>query len=202
MQLAGISVNPDSKRAVWTPVVERVILLQLKGGSYGNLFGTGKPPIWLDVGCGDGSLMMTAADFGFEVMGLDARATTVNRIHELGYAAHEGDFMQTNFEGCPNVLSMMDVLEHLPFPREALLKAAQVLPKQGVIVLSLPDLSCSSWRILDKAQANPYWIEMEHFHNFSRSRIFSLLHECGFEVVNFSIPQRYKAQMEIYAIKK
>lgn len=198
-QLAGMTDSPDAKRATWAPVVERVI--GLLGGGYHQVFGAGKVPIWVDVGCGDGALTMTAADFGFTAIGLDARAETVARIRQLGFNAQQGDFMKIEFDGQPDVLSMMDVLEHMPYPREALHKAASVLRPGGVIVISLPDLSCSSWRIMDAAHANPYWMEMEHHHNFSRQRLSALLKECGFTVTGFAIPHRYKAQMEMYAVR-
>jgi len=97
---------------------------------------------------------------------------------------------------------MMDVLEHIPYPRQALRKAAQVLRPGGLIVLSMPDLACSSWKVMDAAKLNPYWLEIEHYHNFSRDRIVALLAESGFEVVDFAIPGRYKAQMELYAVRK
>jgi hypothetical protein len=36
---------------------------------------------------------------------------------------------------------------------------------------------------LDRQKANPYWAEIEHCHNFSRSRLYALLREMGFEPV-------------------
>lgn len=198
-QLAGMGESADVKRASWAPVVERVI--QLIGGG-ASLFREGQAPIWMDVGCGDGALTMTATDFGFIAIGLDARAETVSRIQQLGFKAQLGDFMRIAFEGQANIISMMDVLEHMPYPRAALEKAAQVLAPGGVIVISLPDITSSSWRIMDAANANPYWIEIEHHHNFSRQGLVGLLRDCGFEPSDFALPFRYKAQMEIYAIKK
>ncbi|WP_144728447.1 class I SAM-dependent methyltransferase [Extensimonas perlucida] len=196
-QLAGGTASPDAKRATWVPVVEKVIRAL---GGYQVCF-AGSSPVWVDVGCGDGTLTMTAADYGFAAVGLDARQETVSRIRQLGFRAEQGDFMKMKFEGQLDVLSMMDVLEHIPYPRDALRKAAQLLRPGGVIVISLPDLTCSSWKVMDAAKANPYWIEIEHHHNFSRQRLVALLKECGFDIADFSVPHRYKAQMEIYAVR-
>lgn len=197
-QLAGRSSNPDAKRVLWCSVVDKTV--ELLGG-YGQVFGYTRMPIWIDVGCGDGALTMTAADFGFSAIGVDARAETVERIKNLGFLAQQGDFMKLNFDSQVDVLSMMDVLEHMPYPRQALEKAVELLKTGGIIVISLPDLNCSSWRIMDKAKVNPYWAEIEHHHNFSRQRLMALLNQFGFEIVNFTIPNRYKAQIEIYAKK-
>jgi len=52
---------------------------------------------------------------------------------------------------------------------------------------------------MDQAKANPYWMEIEHHHNFSRPRLTALPADHGLEVAMFDIPFRYKAQMGIYA---
>lgn len=191
--------SPDTKRAIWSQVVTRVVSLL---GGYGQAFAHLHAPVWVDVGCGDGALTLTAADFGFEAIGLDMRAETVARIKKLGFRAQYGDFMKMRFEGQVDVLSMMDVLEHMPFPRQAIEKAGEVLKAGGVLLISLPDLNSSSWAIMDAAKTNPYWAEIEHHHNFSRKRLITLLDESGFDVVDFAIPYRYKAQMEVYARKR
>jgi SAM-dependent methyltransferase len=198
-QLAGFGASQDAKRANWVPVVDKV--LNLLGG-YRSIMDNGSHPTWVDVGCGDGALAMTASDYGFSALGLDARSEAVRRIIELGFKAQESDFMQCTFEHKLDVLSMMDVLEHMPYPGLALGKAAELVRPGGILVISLPDLSCSSWRMMDAAKSNPYWMEIEHHHNFSRERLIALLGERGFGVADFGIPHRYKAQMELYAVRK
>lgn len=199
-QLAGSGqVSPDAKRAKWLPVVERVVALL---GGYQAMLSYQPAASWVDVGCGDGALMMTAADFGFEAVGIDAWHETVARLAALGFRAFQGDFMDKRFDKPLDVLSLMDVLEHLPYPRRALAKAHEMLADGGVLVISLPDLGCSTWRQLDALKANPYWYEIEHHHNFSRRRLMALLEESGFEVADFTIPNRYKAQLEVYALRR
>jgi protein O-GlcNAc transferase len=96
----------------------------------------------------------------------------------------------------------MEVLEQLPHPSQALAKAAHILRPGGLIVISTPDLGSSSWKVMDAQKANPYWSEIERYHIFSRERLVALLSAHGFEVVDFAIPNRRQAQMEIYAIRK
>lgn len=198
-QVAGGRVRPDVQRATWAPVVDRV--LRLLGG-YRTAMGEVQAPSWLDVGCGDGCLLMTASDVGFSAIGLDARAEAVKRIKGLGYTAHEGEFANVSTDGKLDVLSMMDVLEHLPFPVAALTKAADLLRPGGVFVASMPDMACSTWRLMDRLDKNNYWIELEHHHNFTRRRLIELLRETGFDVADFTTPNRYAAQMEIYALRR
>lgn len=185
--------------ATWTPVVERVVGLL---GGYRAAFGRQSAPTWVDVGCGDGTLVMTAADHGFAAVGVDLRPDVVSRIRSLGFNAVSQDFMKLSFEIVPTILSMMDVLAQIPRPLEALRKAAQVLPPGGVLALSAADFGSSSWRALEAAQINPYWTELEQHHIFTRERLTKLLEKCGFEVVDLRIPNQGKARMELYALRK
>lgn len=164
-QLAG--GDADVKRTVWASVVERS--MHALGGYRATMSGE-RPPTWIDVGCGDGALVMTAADFGFHAIGLDARADAVARIQALGFSAQQVDFMNVLLDEKVDVISMMDVLEHIPYPARALEKANMLLRPGGLLVISLPDLTSSSWRIMDAMKTNPYWMEIEHHHNFSRSQ--------------------------------
>ena len=97
---------------------------------------------------------------------------------------------------------MMDVLEQLPFPREALRKAAEVLRPGGVLVVSTADMAASSWRVMEAEKVNPYWTDLERLHNFNREQLVNLLRECGSEIADFAITGRARAQLEIYAIRR
>jgi SAM-dependent methyltransferase len=191
-QVAG--GDPDAKRVSWQPVVRRAV--DLLGGYRAVM---GESPAWIDAGCGDGGLVMTAGEYGFHAVGIDARRETVEAIVALGFEAVEGDFLSAPLAPGAAVVSMMDVLEHLPFPREGLDRAAALLRPGGLLVLSLPDRETSSWRIMDLHTGNPYWMEIEHHHNFSRTRLAHRVAEHGLWVVDFAIAYRYKALLDVYA---
>ena len=194
-QVAG--GDPDQKRQIWKAVPQNA--MKLLGGYHAVM--SGVEPTWLDVGCGDGALVMTASEFGFAALGIDARTEPVEALQALGYAAGRSDFMAARFENPVNVISMFDVLEHMPFPRDALDHAHATLADNGLLIISLPNMDSSSWRLMDQASGNPYWMEIEHHHNFTRASLAKLLAAHGFRVEMFDIPLRYKAQMELYARK-
>jgi protein O-GlcNAc transferase len=50
--------------------------------------------------------------------------------------------------------------------------------------------------------ANPYWGEIEHYHNFSRARLYTLLEEFAFKPQSYGISERYRACMEVIATKR
>ena len=152
---------------------------------------------WLDVGFGNGSLLFTAAEFGFRPIGIDLRPTSVEAMRRFGVEAYCGDFTDFAYREPISVISFADVLEHMPYPRKALVAARNLLSPAGVLLVSMPNYGSPVWRYLDSTKANPYWGELEHFHNFSRDRLYSLMREHGFEPLRYDISRRYRLCMEV-----
>lgn len=152
---------------------------------------------WLDVGCGSGALMMTAKEFGFEVEGLDLRDSAVKRCNQLGLRVFKSTLAMHTGEGghTYDVVSLCDVLEHVPFPRQLIKEAREALNPGGVLVVSCPNLDVFGLLPDDE---NPYWWELEHFHNFSGDRLIMLLEKEGFRDFHYRVSERYRLGMEIY----
>lgn len=186
------------RRQAWVPVVGRALAAL---GGYRQLMARDSRPIWLDVGCGDGTLTMAAADHGFAAIGLDAGADAISRLSTRGINAIHNDFMSLTIEVQLDVLSLMDVLAQLPQPRDVLRKAAEVIRPGGLLVIATADLMSSGWRALEESKTNPYWSALDRHHQFSRTRLEALLREQGFEVVDFTVPGRSPADMEIHALR-
>lgn len=147
--------------------------------------------------------MTTAAEFGYRSHGIDTRAAAVDSLVTLGYDCQCVDFQQCfSQEQCSlDVVSMCDVLEHIAFPRDALRKAWHLLKLGGILFLSMPNRDCLTWRLMDKEGSNPYWGELEHFHNFSRAGLYQLLHWAGFAPISYGVSERYRACMEVVAVR-
>jgi SAM-dependent methyltransferase len=154
---------------------------------------------WLDVGFGNGSLLFTAEEWGFEPEGLDLRPSSAEGLRRLGIEARCTDLTTLDAPGRYAVISLADVLEHMPYPREGLVAAHRLLHEDGVIFVSMPNYNCAAWRLLDAGNVNPYWGELEHFHNFSRQRLYELLDDHGFEPLHYSVSERYRVCMEVIA---
>ena len=156
---------------------------------------------WLDVGFGNASLLFTAQEYGFEPVGLDLRPQSVEDLRKWGVQAHCQDVASFELPQPASVISMADVLEHMPFPKVGLQAAHRLLRPGGVLLISLPNMGSVVWKALDASNANPYWGEIEHYHNFDRDRLYALLAECGFRPVRYGISQRYRVCMEMIAVK-
>ena len=184
-QLAGRDY--EAKRPIAARIVERAGRFVAQDGA------------WLDVGFGDGALLLTAAEFGFAPVGVDIRPAAVAALQSQGVEAHAVDFLAFDDARKFSVISLMDVLEHLPFPAPALRLAASLLAPGGALIVSCPAHDSPVWRALEAAGANPYWGELEHYHNFSRARLYELLRDAGFAPRLYAVSERYRACMEIVA---
>lgn len=156
---------------------------------------------WLDVGFGNGSLIFTAEEWGFHAVGLDLRKENAQALAALGIEAYCAPIEELDFINRFSVISMADVLEHVPYPATALKAAQRLLQPHGALFLSMPNMDTMVWRSLDANNSNPYWGEIEHYHNFSRTRLYAFLEEHGFSPVSYHISERYRACMEIVAVK-
>jgi len=179
----------EQQRVTWARAVERV----LPHAAVGD---------WLDVGFGNAALLFTVQEYGFTPVGIDLRADNVQALASLGIEAHRADLAALDFAERFAVISMADVLEHVPFPRPMLRAAHRALAAEGVLFVSMPNMESMVWRALDLQQANPYWGELEHCHNFSRTRLHALLRAEGFEPLRYGISERYRAGMEVVARKR
>ena len=178
----------EQQRIVWARVIEKVIPYKKNG-------------VWADIGFGNGALLLTVAEYGFLPLGLDIRPNNVRALRSMGISAEFIDITKANFSPKASVISMCDVLEHMQFPIQSISAAYRNLLPGGVLLLSLHNMSSPIWQLLDSSAQNPYWSEMEHFHNFSRSTLERVLSFCGFIPVSYGVSERYRACMEIVAIR-
>lgn len=185
-----VGVNFEAERLVSARMVQRVASF-IDGGA------------WLDVGFGNGSLLFTADEFGYEAVGCDLRAEGVDRLERIGLEAYRADIADLGGpDGRFSVISMADVLEHMPFPKIGLAAARRLLRPGGVLFTSMPNMDAFAWHALDRIKSNPYWGEIEHYHNFGRLRLYALLKECGFNPVQYAVSERYRVCMEIISIRQ
>lgn len=193
--------HSEQQRNLWAPTVHRVAQCLSETRGRTAVFGArGEArPTWGDIGFGGGGLVMTAQEFGFSAFGLDARLEAVKGLKALGYQAACGTFAQLRVSKPVDVLSMADVLEHLPNPRAALDKARSTLVSNGLLYISCPNSETITWRLWDHLKKNPYWREVEHYHNFSRAKLVELLEQHGFSVIDYYVSARYFSCMEIIA---
>ncbi len=150
-----------------------------------HLEGFIQPGRLLDVGCATGFFIDEAHKRGWTVEGLDVSTYGVAYARrEFGLTAHEGALTGLDLPGeAYDLLTMWDVIEHVPDPVAYVREAARLLRPGGMISLATPDVDSLPARLAGKRWVG-YKLSEEHVYYFSIKTLTRMLNEAGFEVVN------------------
>lgn len=164
-------------------VVDRIAaLLNGSGGGGDGRGAAGRKRRFLDIGCGLGYLLDVAHDRGFAVEGIDYNRSAVDWIErKYTFSAACGDFMAYEGESC-DAVTMLDVIEHLPQPFDALAKAASLTRPGGIFVVSTMDSDSFVSRLLGR-RLEDFRRTREHLYFFNRRTMRAGLERAGFEVL-------------------
>ncbi len=153
---------------------------------------------WLDVGFGNGSLLFTAAEWGFASVGLDARAGQVAALQDLGFEAHQGALESLDAPGRFGIVSLVDQLPRQIDPAKALAATHRLLRQDGLLLLRLPNADSAAFHLLESAN-NPYWRDIGRYHMFGRERLYALLREGGVRPLEYRVSTQLRAGMDVIA---
>ncbi len=89
-----------------------------------------------------------------------------------------------------NIVTMWDVIEHLPDPRPTLKEIRELLDSGGIIFLATPNINVQLpkarlKKILKRGRGGHYLEARDHLHNYSPTTMRRLLGECGFKNITF-----------------
>jgi len=154
----------------------------------------------LDVGCSIGQFAARAKAAGFAATGLEMNASSADfaRGHYRLEVAEGTIHDAPQPDGSLDVLTMFDVIEHVPDPLGDLRKACDLLAPGGTIVLSTPNIDGLFPRLsLPLAKKLDYWPHPEppyHLYQFSARTLGAMLAKAGFAVAetrHFAIDLAY-----------
>ena len=93
----------------------------------------------LDVGCGTGMMLQALKEYG-EVWGLDksVKAIEYSRTRAPGAHLMQGSFPEQIPQGQFDIITFLDVLEHIENDKEALRKLVDILQPNGTLIITVP----------------------------------------------------------------
>ncbi len=144
------------------------------------LKGFTQPGRLLDVGTAYGFFLKAAKAAGWDTVGVEIApdcALEAARISDAPVLA--ADFVEADVPGSFDVITMLDVLEHVRDPIACIEKARSLLVPGGWLVVETGDIDCGWARLLGN-----HWYFLDppnHLHYFSAAGLETALHRCGFE---------------------
>jgi len=144
---------------------------------------------FLDIGSFAGNLIGLAKGRGFECYGVEANATMATFTKEkLGFNVYCGEFVNIDFGALKfDVITLIDVLEHLFEPKRIMQKCATVLEKDGLVYIKVPHYLPQK---LKQDFANFFGISkigifstFGHINQFSPKSLYKLAEECSLKPI-------------------
>lgn len=98
---------------------------------------------FLDVGCSSGQYMYWASKRGFFCAGVEINKRTADIAVANGFKVFNGFLEDAKFEKESfDVVFVGDVIEHVPDPRTLMRTCVSLLKKDGILVISTPNVDC------------------------------------------------------------
>ena len=95
----------------------------------------------LDIGCGAGNFLYRHQQLGWHVQGIDFSQKACETCQQQGLKVHHGDVFSADYDSNSfDVITLRQVIEHVPEPVRALRRAAEFLAPNGKILLSTPNV--------------------------------------------------------------
>lgn len=141
----------------------------------------------LDVGCATGNFLDGMRRFGnWQTVGVEPNFYASNYARErLSLNVFTGSLKEANFEDSSfDIVTLWDVLEHVPDPMATLQEVARVLRVDGLMVLSLPNPE--TWEISLFGPDWAGWDIPRHLHLFTQDVLARYLKESGFKIIKIT----------------
>lgn len=139
--------------------------------------------VLLDIGCARGALLDEAARSGFETYGIEMSPKNSEIASMNGHNIYTGSlsgFAATNKGRTFEVVTCLDVIEHVEDPFDFIRTAESFLAPRGVLVLTTPNYSGLVARIL--GQRDPYMTPPEHLNFFTAKGLTALTNRLPLEI--------------------
>jgi 2-polyprenyl-3-methyl-5-hydroxy-6-metoxy-1,4-benzoquinol methylase len=139
----------------------------------------------LDVGCAGGAFLVAAREAGFEVAGVEPSRW----MADFGRKSYGLDIIdgilrpETFAPGTFDVVTLWDVIEHVPDPHELLGLIHRLLKPEGWLVVNYPDIGSLAARTLGRRW--PFWLSV-HLLYYTRPTMRQQLMRAGFAPKSFA----------------
>lgn len=146
----------------------------------------------LDVGTGNGALLLRAIEAGYDCHGADLSQWVLDRARYLVPLAtlHTGDILDLPFSLKFDIITFIDVFEHFLDPLASAKRVNELLSSAGLVVVETPDTACDGW--VHDGLKWPHCKPLEHPFLYAAAHIKAIFGTIGMKLVGkvYTIPGR------------
>ncbi len=160
-------------------VLQNIVDHLLKYQANGNI---------LDVGCGDGHFLYLASKKGFNCFGVEGSEKLAQfASFKSGAKVTQGLYNKEMFpENSFNVISLIQVLEHIPTPVKVLEAVKYHLRPNGLLIIEIPSIRAPhflAYRVtkVKKFVKPPTGVIYTHFGYYNPKSLSALTQQCGYK---------------------
>ncbi len=137
---------------------------------------------YLDVGCASGHYVQIFHDLGWDSTGIDVSEYSTEFARDVrGLNVLTGDVVEAGLPAKKyDIITLLNVVEHLPNPREVLKELERLLKDRGMLVVITPNAGS----FVAKLRKDKWWghDDKGHIHFFSLGSLGRLLDDLGMEI--------------------
>src|SRR5271166_4894197 len=134
----------------------------------------------LDIGAGSGFLVEQAIQLGYRAEGIEPSAWLQKMALQRDLPIHLGTFPHAAASGTFDLITLIDVIEHVSNPVDLLKNIAESLAPGGTAIIVTPDVNSLAARILGRK----WWhFRIAHIGYFNKRNLFLALDRAGLQPI-------------------
>ena len=142
----------------------------------------------LDIGAASGILVEQAIQMDYRAEGIEPSRWLQEKAQAYGLPVHLGTFPHPEVTGPYDVVTLIDVIEHVPNPVALLSAVRHVLAADGIAVVVTPDVGSLMARLLGWK----WWhFRIAHIGYFNRKTLEMATRHAGFRLIKMHRPGWY-----------
>ncbi|MHB8258884.1 MAG: class I SAM-dependent methyltransferase [Bacteroidia bacterium] len=149
----------------------------------------------LDIGCSMGFFLKKARDFGYTSLGVEPSPS----LSKIAQEEFKLNVINAYLEKASiatksiDIITMIDVFEHVTNPSELLSSAKEILSDKGIVCIKVPNGNYNSLKLklarMSKREANhDIFDSYEHVAHYTKKTMKKMLEQNGFEIKKVFIP--------------
>jgi 2-polyprenyl-3-methyl-5-hydroxy-6-metoxy-1,4-benzoquinol methylase len=194
--------NQDEKLYFEDTRKERIVVYSNLIEQLPKWFGK-NPENLLDFGCGDGVLLEAALKEGIACTGIEMDDELVTNARKRLHGSYRIEKSLSSVpESSCDVITLINVVEHLTDPAGILLDLSKILRPDGILLIHTPNVNSVQSRILRSRWH--HYEPLVHFYYFNNRTLRRMVENTGMCVVghfNITSPQSIKTSLQNFLLK-